>query len=373
MIEFRKWGYIITILLITALIALPLQALGSVRPIEEQEQKLAEVSAEQKEVLKKLFLVVQEIDELKRTEEQITIDTDNLQQEIIKLQEVISNKQQDFDFQLEILENVLVNYQRGGLGSYLEIFFKSDNLSQFLKSLNVLKDLTRNVGTLLYDLDEGQNLLLAEKASLDENVKLLEAKKLELSANLHKNQLLQQEQEQYLASLQEEMDFYQEQLTNLNDMWADSKELFVDLLADFKQIIETNLFVLEDSYFNFNFFSMQGSVAEQTFNSIIQEHAKYTNTVFRFKQDMAVLEVPDKQLVLNGTFVIVGDNKIEYRVTSGSFYGMPLDQSSIKELFKQGPLLIDYNALVDEFVVDFTITDIKVQKDNLIFQVRPNF
>jgi len=369
----RKLGYIVIILLITALIVPPIQALGSVRPIEDQEQKLADISADERAVLEKLFSITQEIDELKRVEAQITIDAGNLQQEINDLQGLISVKQQDYEFQLEILEKVLVNYQRGGLGSYLEIFFKSDNLSHFLKSLNVLKDLSRNIGDLLYELNEGQNVLLAEKAALDENVSQLEVKQSELSANLNKNQLLQQEQEQYLDSLQEEMDFYQAQLVNLKNTWAESRGLFVDLLADFKQILETNLFTLEDSYFNFNFFTMQGSIDEQAFNSIIQKHSKYTNTKFRFKQDIAALEVPDKQLALNGTFVIVGDNKIEYRITSGTFYGLPLDQASIKELFKQGPLLIDYNSLVDEFVVDFSITDIKVKEGSLVFQVRPIF
>ncbi|OEH85009.1 hypothetical protein BHU72_07425 [Desulfuribacillus stibiiarsenatis] len=373
MTSFRKWGRFFTaFLLISSFIILPFQSLASVKPIEETKEKLTGISADEEVVLEKLFSIAQDIKEMKQQEERITADIDALQQQMKQLTEGISRQQQDYDWQLDILEKVLVNYQRNGPATYLEILFSADSLSKFLKSLNVLKDLSRNVGNLLNELESAQSTLQIEKTILDAKAGLLEDKKTELLENLHKIELLKLEQEQYLASLQGDFAVYQKQLLNLETMWLDCKKLFADFLEDITRIIESDYLTMEDLNLKIDFLRAQGTLTEDTFNRILKEHSKYPNTVFHFKKDEVLIDFPDKHLLLEGNFTIVGDTAIEYRVTSGTFYGLPLDQASMNELFQKGPLLIDFKSLADSLIFEFTINNVQIHEGRLVFEIRPN-
>lgn len=372
MTRFRKLGRITTaLLIITALIILPIQKTDSVKPIEMMEEKLMDISAEELAVLERLFSMSRRIEEMKREEAQINLDIDELQLQINEIQVGISRKQMDYDLQLEILEKVLVNYQRGGPGSYIEILLRADNLSKFLKGLNVLRDLSRNVGSLLSEIEDGRLILQAEKAVLDEKAKLLDDKKAELVATLRKTERLMQEQANYLASLQGDMAYYQSQLLNIEQMWADSKIRFSSLLEDIKNIIDSEEFANEMDA-NFNIISMQGRLEETTFNRFIKERSRFPDTVINFRQDKVVLEFPDRHLVLTGKFVIVNATVMEYQVTSGTFYKLPLDQASIKELFLQGPIMIDFKSYTDpNLIIDFSIRYVQIQEGTIIFQIKP--
>ena len=365
---------VLSLLLVPALIIVPIRVSGEVQPITEMEDKLAGISEEEKAVLEKLFAISQEIEVMEREEVEINGDIDTLQVQITDIETGIEEKKEDYDLQLNILEKVLVNYQRGGPASYLEILLSADNLTEFLKSINIIKDISRNVGELLVTLEDGKKVLQEEKSRLDEKALLLEDKKVELQENLHRNLLLKQEQEEYLASLQEEQAFYQEQLVNLETMWGDSQKLFTNIVEEITRIAGAGYFTMDDLNLSFGITKMRGAILEDTFNKILKENSDIPSTTFGFHLNQVVIEVPEKHLVLTGDFIIAGESAIQLEVQEGYFYDIPLETASIEELFQNGPLLIDFKKIAGDMVtIDFTLNQVESQEGKLTFEIKPEW
>lgn len=363
---------ILTFVLITVLI--PIHASGEVAPITDLEDKLDGISEEEKAVLEELFTLQQEIDALEQEEDNINSDIDELKSQITGLEKEIENKQEDYDLQLDILKQVLVQYQRGGPASYLEILLNADSLSEFIKSLNVMKDMSHNVNELLTGLQEGKKELQAEKSRLADKNVLLEQKKNELAENIHNKQQVQQEQEAYLASLKEDRTFYEEQLGNVKQIWADCQTLFSSMVVELTRIISSGYFTVEDLNIEYGFFAAQGNLQEDTFNRVLSENSTPLQIIFHFEENQVVIEVPEKHLVLYGNFVIAGESAIEYEVDSGTFYDMPLEASAIEELFVNGPLMIDFKSIAGDLdIMDFKISEVESKDGTLNFIIIPQF
>lgn len=370
----RKRNRILAVLVAVMLLAIPLKASGEVAPITEVEDKIENISAKELGVLKELFTLSQEISALEDQEKSINTEIEALQVKIDILDRDIEDKQADYDLRLEVLEQVLVNYQRNGPASYLEILFRADNLSSFIKSLNIIKDISHNVNELLASLKESKRLLEEERKQMADSTALLEQRKQELAATINEKQKVIKEQEIYLSSLQTDKAYYQEQLNNLTQLWDECKSLFPGISQEITAIIGAGYFSLEDLHLDSGFFTMTGYIAGDSFNQILSDNSTITQTVFRFEEDQVVIEVPELHLVLKGNFVIAGRSAIQYEVTEGTFYDMPLEQSSIAELFDKGPLLIDFDTITgDMIIVDFELTDVWSTENALNFVIVPQF
>lgn len=372
----RKKNRILVILLafVMVIVIIPMKASGEVKPVTELEDKLEDISEEEKVVLEKLFHIQQEMDGMKAEEDTMNKEIVTLQSQTKDLENQIDKKQKEYDLQLDILKQVMVNYQRGGPASYLEILLRADNLSEFLKSMNIIKDISHNVNELLHTLDEGKKTLEEQSTALVEATIELEHKKEDLADNLNKQEIVQKEQEDYLTSLKEDKEHYQEQLTNIRQIWEDSQLVFTDIVSELNIIISSGYFTLEDLNLNYGFITVQGFIEEDNFNRILKEKSTLPMTVFRFEEDQVVIEVPDKHLVLNGNFVIDGESAIRYEVTQGTFYDMPLEAASILELFQKGPLRIDFKAMTEDLVIiDFEINEVYSQDGSLDFVIIPQF
>jgi peptidoglycan hydrolase CwlO-like protein len=370
----KKRNAVILIFLAAALIFVPFKVYGEVAPITDVEDKLENITSEEMKVLQQLFTLSQEITGLEKQEGEINADIDELEVKISDLDKDIDEKQKDYDLQLGLLEQVLVNYQRNGPASYLEILLSADNLSTFLKSLNIMKDISHNVNQLLTTLQDGKKVLEEERNQLKNTTALLEQKKVDLVSTITEKEKVQIEQQDYLLSLQSDKAFYQEQLDNLTQRWEDCRLLFPSISDEISSIIGAGYFTLEDLNLDSSVLSMTGYIADDTFNRILTEHSTVTQTSFRFEEDQVVIEVPEEHLILKGNFIISGESAIQYEVTEGTFYDMPLEAASIDELFENGPLLIDFDAITgDMIIIDFELNDVWSTEDALNFVIIPKF
>lgn len=372
----RKTFHIILLSAVFAAVMLlaPMQASGEVRQIEELNDKLENISEEEKAVLQQLFTLEQEIDTIEQEEERINGDIADIQSQINDLEKDIEATQADYDRQLDILKQVLVNYQRGGPASTLENLLNAENLSSFIKSLNIMKDISHNVNELLTSLKEGKLLLQEKKEQLNQDKEQLMKKEEELQVELNKKQEIQKEQEKYLASLRENKAYYEEQLYNVTLMWDSCKKLFLGISEEMSQIINEGYFTLEDLNLNFSFFSISGSLGEDVLNRILSEHTQQSETVFTFDDDRVIITVPELHLVLEGKFTITADTAVQYEVQSGTFYDMPLEPASLQELFESGPLQIDFKTITKDIIaIDFKIQKVESTKGSLSFVIIPQF
>lgn len=370
----RKRSRILIILAAAVLAVAPLKASGEVAPITEVEDKLTNITEEERKVLEELFALSQEISALETQEESINTEIDDLEVKIKALDQDIEAKQLDYNLRLKVLEQVLVNYQQNGPASYLEILLRADNLSDFIKSLNIIKDISHNVNQLLTTLKTDKQVLEEERDQLADNTAQLELRKQDLAATITEKEKVKKEQENYLTSLQTDKTFYQEKLNYLSKLWEECRSLFPSVSEEITSIIGAGYFTLEDLHLDSGFFTMTGYIAGNSFNQILSDNSTITQTIFRFEEDQVVIEVPEEHLILKGNFVIAGKSAIRYEVTEGTFYDMPLEEASIAELFAKGPLLIDFDTISgDMVIVDFELTDVWSTQDALNFVIIPQF
>lgn len=374
MIYNRKLSSLIALLILISLTltaVVPNRVSGEVKPITEVQEKLEGITEEEKAVLEILFTLEQEMEEMEREESAITKDIEALQIEIDDMEELLKERQKNYDDQLDILKKVLVGYQRKGPASYLDTLLSAEDLRTFLESINMIKDLTRNVGKLLDSLEEGKKKLAEERDRLSEKAALLADKKEELQEALMKKLELKTKQEAYLATLKEKSEQYQEQLSNLKQMWEDSKLQFSNIVENFSQIIGEGNISLSDLNLSANLFEIKGAIYEETFNEILREHSDLPGLLFHFYKDRVEIEIPEKHLVLIGTFIIAEDKVLKLEVEKGSFYEMPLENESIEELFIDGYLLIDFKELAGDMLIDFSLETVETKEGYLEFKITP--
>ena len=211
----------------------PYKATGEVKPIEDANEQLQGISREEQQTLEKLFIYTQELEEMEREEARITDDIDKLIIEIEELDSSIIKEQENYDMLLSILEQVLVSYQRGGPASYLDILLSAKDLTSFIKSLNLIKDISKNTGELLASIEKSKQQLEVKKQSLADRLILLEDKREELTETIAAKKRIVKEQEDYLESLAEKKQQYQEYLDSLKLMWDNLKELFSKIVDEF--------------------------------------------------------------------------------------------------------------------------------------------
>ncbi|HHV12637.1 MAG TPA: hypothetical protein GXX75_20385 [Clostridiales bacterium] len=369
-----KGAVAFALILIVLSTMLPLKAFGEVNKVTELEDRLSGISEEEKGVLEELFKIQQEIAGMEQQESEVTAEIDKRQLQVQDMENSIRNTQSEYDLQLDILKRVLVDYQRRGPASYLEILLNARNLSEFLASLNIIKDITHNVRGLLTSLEDSKAELQRQRDGLVGQKQLLEASREKLQEKLTVKAALQQERETYLASLQEDRAYYEEQLNAIAQMWEDCKTLFPGIAEELTEITQAGHFTLEDLNISYGLFSIQGYIREERFNQILAEHSTLPETVFRFGEEEVVIEVPEKHLVLNGNFVMEGSMAIRFEVVQGTFYDMPLEPSSLQELFTEGSFVMDFGAMAGDMLqLDFTLREVWSQEGALGFIIIPEY
>ena len=364
----------IALMIIIVSTMLPLKVFGEVQKVTELEDKLSGISEEEKAVLEELFKVQQEIEGMEQQEKEAAAEIDQRQLQVQNMENQIQKAQSEYSLQLNTLKQVLVDYQRRGPASYLEILLNAKNLSEFLASLNIIKDITHNVKELLTSLEDSKTELQSQRDILVEQKLLLEQSREKLQEKLEAKEELQEERETYLASLQENRAYYEEQLDLIAQMWSDCTTLFPNIAQELTQIIEAGHFSLEDLNIAYGIFSVQGYISEEVFNQILAENSTLVRTVFRFQDERVVIEVPDKHLSLVGNFIVEGDMAIRFEVQEGTFYDMPLEATSLQELFSNGPFVIDFGAITGDMLqIDFTLSEVWSQEEALNFIIIPEY
>jgi peptidoglycan hydrolase CwlO-like protein len=341
---------------------------GYAEPPSKIEEKLAGISEEEKKLLQSLFVLTQEIEIFEREEKKLALEIEAANQELKKLETEIAKEQADYARNQEALRRFFKTYQRMGPGSYLEIIMDSDSMSTFLRRLNILRDLTRNVGKLLDMLAESRDKLSDEKMKVAAQLKLIVQKQEQSKEAFAQKLKLKKEQEEYLASLNEKSKFYQEQLANIQKMLDELKPLLSQAAKEFSNIIADGGISADALKISISLFRIKGTIEEKAFNDIISKRTSLEALEFAFHTDQVVITIPEKQLQLSGKFVIQEGNILSFQPEEGSFYGMPLEVEYIEELMNESNLALDLKPLLGKNILQ----SIKLQEGYIELFVQPN-
>lgn len=314
---------------------------GNADPFTEIKDRLSGITEKERAMLQDLFTLTQEIELMEAEEKKLSKEITKINLEISKMEVEISKGELAYDKKQESLKRVLQSYQRMGPGSFLEILLDSDNLGTFLQRLNILRDLTRNTGVLLDQLEESSEMLSQVKAELSEKLVLLEEKQRQSIEAMAGKTKLKLELEEYLASLKGEREYYEKYLTDIERTWEELKPVFSKAAQEFSRIIREGSLPADALRITFSLFEVRGAIDDKVINDVVAEQSDITNIVFAFHPGRVEISMPDKYLILSGTFEILEGHILKFRAKEGSFYGMPLEPGSMEELFSEGDLLLD--------------------------------
>lgn len=342
---------------------------GQTDLVTSTQQNLEDISNEEKAVLEELFFLSQEIDEMNRRAEELSKESETIAEEITVMEADISKRQENYDIQLEILEKVMVSYQKNGMTSYLETLLSAQNLTDFIKRLNVIQELSRNTGDMLNSMEEEKAVLIAEREKLISNKAQMEKNMAELSDAITQKMRLKQDQEEYLNSLSEEKEYYRDQLNKLDQSWSEVKDLFSNIATEFSRVFNESDLTADDFNLELEFLSVKGSITDHRMNEIIEKNKKLPKMIFDINTEVIQIEIPEKHLSLSGSIVIESGSAIRFNVTDGTFYDMKLEKPSIEELFRDGYLVIDFKELIG----DITLKSVELKDGFIEFKVSPFF
>jgi peptidoglycan hydrolase CwlO-like protein len=335
----------ILILLIISLFSTSVLAENKDKPSEVQ-QKISSISEKEKKVLEELFNLTQEIGIAEGEERAIAKEIENIGSEVKTIEAKIREEELAYEKKQEGLNQVMKTYQRMGPGSYLEIVMNSDSLSDFLRRINTLRDLTRNTGKLLEKLDESKKKLALENTKLREKLELVQEKQRQAREMLAKKLKVKQEQEDYLASLKEESKFYRGHLNNIEQMIEELKPFLSKASERFYSITQTGNIPEDALRISFSIPYIRQQLDDKVLNEIVAKQPDFPKMVFTFDTGKTEINFPDKKLILSGSFVVEEGHILKFAVDKGEFYEMPLEARYIEELFSGKPLALDCKPIL---------------------------
>ncbi|MDF2840675.1 MAG: hypothetical protein K0Q99_1447 [Clostridia bacterium] len=357
----------LTISLVLALFCTSIVA-EQVEPPSPNQEGLLDISEEEKQILQSLFTLTQEIQVLENEEKKASGELEAARTELAVLESLIAIEEEDYGKKQEALKRFLKIYQKMGPGSYLEIIMDSDNLSTLLRRLNTLRDLTRNTGKLLEQLDERKVSLSSKKVKLAETLVMIKERQEHSKEALAEKLKLKEEKETYLASLKDQSLLYQEYLKSLEKMIAELKPLLQQAGKEFSSIITDGSLSRDALKLSISLFNVKGTMEEKTFNNMISKQPSLSEMVFTFHNDEIEIGIPNKKLILFGSFVINEVNTLSFQAEKGSFYGMPLEPGYIEELLNEGELTLDLKPLLGKN----TLQSIKLREGYIELNIKPS-
>ncbi len=323
--------------------------------VEEAENKLEGISSDEKIVLEKLFLLSQEIDNLTDKEEQLKRDIEQLKMDIKAFDAVIETQNKAYQELMIKLGETLREYQKNGANSYFELIFSSNSIKTFVQKLNILKDYTNSNKKLMDSIETRKKALDLARADNAKELKMLEQSEKDLKITIQNKNETRVNLETSLNNLKTERAQYETYLSEVQTTWNTLKPLFRETVDEFSRLIVSDGLPYDAVDLEFSIKGVKGSLEESVFNAILAHQANLPQLVFEFHPDLMTLSIPEKKISLSGHFEIVEGHNLKFIVTEGTFYGLPLEQDSMDELFSEGYMSIDLTYLLEGYKID-TVT-----------------
>lgn len=338
-----KFAMILTMIMLLTFESLPV--FGEPSP-DDAKTQLNEISAEEKQIVENLFVLSSEIESLNTDIEALNQSKDEIAAEIEAKNIKISIQNEIYESTKSNLAEVLRIQQRAGITSRLEALMKATSLKDFISRFNLIRDLTKNVDQLMKETEFQRIAIETERFKLEALMKDLSAKEVVLKRSLAEKSKAAQALEDYLESLESEKAYYEAYLNSIEQVWSELKPLFATTVTAFTKIIETGDLPEDTVEVVVSLFNARGIISEMKFNEILSKRQDLPELKFDFIQDGVVLTFPDYSVEIEGAFERVDHQTILYRVDGGTFYGLPMNDSALKDLFSKGDLIFSLKNIL---------------------------
>lgn len=340
----------------------------SISGVDDVKDNLSDLSLEEKKTLEDLFLIVQGINEMEELEKLTSLEIDDIKDNIMDMEIQIDIKQNEYNDNFNIMEEILKNYQRNGATTYLELILSSDSLGTLLRRINSIRDISRNTSDLLDELENSKAKLLIDKDKLDFTLDQLEEKQNELKITIKNSILLRDDLENRLSSLQENKSKYEDYLNLLENEWIKSKPIFTDTINELVRIIETGDVPGNMISISFTSSGIKGTIKENYINDVLKSKNLPTEAKLLFSNEKIELVLPQLDVYMSGSLQILDDKKsLRFIMDEGEFHGMKLEQAAMEELFSFGHLQFNFQ----KYLGANAIRSININEDSLELIINP--
>lgn len=245
-----------------------------------------------------------------------------------------------------------------GPASYLEIILESKDISDFIRRINIIRDLARNTDNILNSIEGTKEILIEEKNNLNEKLILIEEKQRNLRETLDNKSKLVQEQEEYLRSLESDREYYEKYLASLQDMMVELEDLFDKLTSELPGIIANSYIPLESLNPKLSLQGIRLTISEDLFNEILGKHEDLPKIEFEFTKENINMMIPQYNIKLVGGFSIFEGHSIEFIIQEVRYHDFVLEEKTIRDLIGES-IIFDFEALLD----GSSIKDIRIFDD----------
>ena len=197
--------------------------------IEQSHEELEEVQSQLSENLQQ----IEKLDERIRTSENEIEDLNNqvktLQDEIASIQSKLDVAEKNYEKQKEIMEKRLVAIYESGDTKYIDVLFKSSNISEFLSNCYLITEITSVDKNLLDDVEKEKKEIESSKQELVTNQESLAValkKQTQTSTVLQNTKALR---ENYISKLSDEEKAKQAQIDEITAQYETVNNQILEL------------------------------------------------------------------------------------------------------------------------------------------------
>ncbi len=334
----------------------------------ETSEKLTGITEEEKEIVEALFVLSSEIEWLNEQLKTIAQEVDAVTIQMAEKEDSIRAQKKVYDGLIETLGELLLNQQKAGAASRLDIILKSSSLSDLIKRMNLLRDLSKYSNTLILETEAVQLDLETQQAALEVLKASLEQQQVTWTHKVEEANVAKLELETYLESLATEKAHYESYLKTVEAQWNQLKPLFSETIAIFTKIIEKGDLPPEIVEVNLSLFNTRGTLREETFNEALRARNDLPELEFKFLEDSVQINFPSFNVKLEGTFELIDPQIFKFVVTGGDFYNLPMSESALADLFSQGEMIFDLKSMLGKN----TIKSIQIRETYIDLQITIN-
>lgn len=208
------------------------------REINHKKAELAEVQEQQKQTAAEITSIEEDLTakqaELEKVEADLAATQAELEDTKAKLADAIARCEKQKQEMADRVRAVYMQYE-SAYASYLNIIFSSENISDFLSRLNMVRSMLNEDNDTLDSYKAHQQEVEDYKAQLEEQ----EAKIAELKAQVEQQKAdieqKKKEHEQALAQLEDQEEYYQDELDQLEKDSKALEDLIQQLIAQLEE------------------------------------------------------------------------------------------------------------------------------------------
>lgn len=338
---------------------------------EIDEEKLGELTQKEQEISQELFNLQREIETLKEEKQLIDEKKKETKKELEKTEEKRKEREKKLAQIEEDVSRVFSYLQRTGPLSYVEQLFSAGDLGEFLKRLNILRDVFSNINEIFSEFVSAREEVLALEKEILTELEELSSLEDELEVKISSLEDREEEQSELLTRVEGQLEEFTAYMEALERTWLEKTRPLLLSLTDHLEGLLSEGEVSQDKVdIGGSILNPRVELTQKNFNSFFEEREELPHMYFDFSaHEMVTMHVPPANMVFRGEIVPAGDSELSFEIEKARFFDIYLDESTVRELNQEVYIGFDFGPLMG----NYRIEEVEIEDDKLVIDVRSIF